>query len=217
MPSTMIPGPMKRQQKGNSQVIRSIRSLRVIVIHQRDREGEELLRQLNRIGCQTDAVWPLPRDLPVHVDVVFLAINDKMPLSTHDLLEGGRLRRPTVIGLVDYENPSVLQMVLDLRVHAVLTNPLRPFGVLTSLVVARKVWAEEVRYENELAKLDEKLQNVRKVAQAKLILMRMHGVTENEAYAIIRRHAMSRRTTTAEIATSIIDADDILSDAARRG
>lgn len=201
---------MKRQNKTNTQIIRSIRSLRVIVIHKRDREGEELLRQLNRIGCQTEAVWPAPREIPEHFDVVFLAVNDKMPLSTDRLLEGGRQRRPTVIGLVDYENPGVLQMVLDLDVHGVISNPLRPFGVLASLVVARKVWVEEMRYDNELSKLGDKLRNARVVGQAKLILMRLHGVTEEEAYATIRRRAMSRRTTTAEIATSIIDADDML-------
>lgn len=207
---------MNRQSKNNSQLIRSVRSLRVIVIHQRDREGEELLRQLNRIGCQAEAVWPVPREIPTHVDVVLLAVNDKMPLSIHKLLESGRPRRPTVIGLVDYENPGVLQMVLDLRVQAVITNPLRPFGVLTSLVVARRVWEDEIRQENELSKLDEKLRNVRKVSQAKLILMRMHGMSEDEAYATIRRRAMSRRATTAEVATSIIDADDILGDTGKR-
>lgn len=207
---------MTHQSKNNSQLIRSVRSLRVFVIHQRDREGEELLRQLNRIGCQAEAVWPVPAEIPTHVDVVLLAVNDKMPLSIHKLLESGRARRPTVIGLVDYENPGVLQMVLDLQVQAVITNPLRPFGVLTSLIVARRVWEEEIRHEDELAKLNGKLRDVRKVSQAKLILMRMHGMSEEEAYATIRRRAMSRRATTAEVATAIIDADDILGDTGKR-
>ena len=40
--------------------------------------------------------------------------------------------------------------------------------------------------------------------------MRHHGIDDQEAYAVIRKQAMSKRTTTLEIAQSIINADGIL-------
>jgi len=64
--------------------------------------------------------------------------------------------------------------------------------------------------EKEIVKVREKLENVQKVNDAKFILMRHRGITEREAYDLIRKQAMSRRTTTTEIAQSIINAESIL-------
>ncbi|WP_111734557.1 ANTAR domain-containing protein [Roseovarius amoyensis] len=41
--------------------------------------------------------------------------------------------------------------------------------------------------------------------------MRHRGITEREAYDLIRKQAMAKRTTTTEIAQSIINAESILS------
>lgn len=40
--------------------------------------------------------------------------------------------------------------------------------------------------------------------------MRHHGINESEAYKVIRTHAMSRRTSTMDIANAIINADGLL-------
>lgn len=70
---------------------------------------------------------------------------------------------------------------------------------------------EQTRFKNDLTKLREKLDNVQKVNDAKFVLMRHRGITEREAYDLIRKQAMAKRTTTAEIAQSIINAESILS------
>ena len=56
-----------------------------------------------------------------------------------------------------------------------------------------------------------KLLGVRRIAEAKSILMRTRNVTEGQAYDLIREQAMNKRVTTEEIAGAIVNANEILS------
>lgn len=194
----------------SSQILNNIRSLRSLVVHPPDSHAEELVAHLSRIGCRTEARWPPPESLPAHVDIVFLEVRETVPEPVERMLADSGSDRPTLVGLAGYENPSVLQSVLDLRVEAVITKPLRPYGVLTSLVMARRIWEERRRLDKKIEKLDEKVKNQQKVTRAKFILMNLHKISEEEAYRRIRSQAMAKRTTTVEIAQAIINADGIL-------
>lgn len=193
-----------------SNIIKDIRALRVLVVHPRDTHAEELLKQIRRIGCHTEAMWPPPKALPAYADIVFLEISENVPQKILRLIADDWTRRPTLIGVAGYENPSVLQGVLDIKVEAVVTKPLRPYGVLTSMVIARRIWHELRARDRALNKMKEKLESSQKISQAKFILMRLHGIDEEEAYKTIRSQAMTKRTTTSKIAQSIINADGIL-------
>ncbi|MDZ7810536.1 MAG: ANTAR domain-containing protein [Arhodomonas sp.] len=193
-----------------SNIIKSIRNLRVLVLHPRDSHAEQLLQQVRRIGCQAEAIWPLPERLPEHVDMVFVEVTESPSRALHQLVEKDVEERPTVIGVVSYENPSVLEALLEMRADAVLTKPLRPSGVLSSMVLARRIWEDFRRSQRALNKLKAKVKNTQTVSQAKFILMRLHQIPEDEAYSIIRSQAMAKRATTVEIAQAIINADGIL-------
>ena len=43
-----------------------------------------------------------------------------------------------VIAIVTYENPTIVEAVLRIGAKAVLPSPVRSFGLLSSLVVARR-------------------------------------------------------------------------------
>jgi AmiR/NasT family two-component response regulator len=194
----------------SSQILNTIRSLRALVVHPPDTHARELVNHLSRIGCRTEVCWPLPDRLPSNVDILFLEVNETVPESLHRLLSDLSGERPTVVGLAGYENPSVLQSVLELKVEAVINKPLRPYGVLTSLVMARRIWEERRRLGKKIQKLDEKVRSSQQISRAKFILMQMHRISEDEAYRRIRTQAMSKRATTAEIAQAIINASGIL-------
>ncbi|MBW4974192.1 ANTAR domain-containing protein [Roseovarius mucosus] len=155
-------------------------------------------------------MWPLPRTLPDKFDMVFVDVTDQSPQELKAFLD--RRERPiTTIAIVGYENPSTLDVILEIGAHSVLMKPVRAAGVLSSMLMARRFQSEQVRYEKDLSKLREKLENVQKVNDAKFILMRHRGITEREAYDLIRKQAMAKRTTTTEIAQSISNAESILS------
>lgn len=191
-------------------LINELRGLNVLVVHPRDGEIDELLKQISRIGCNVAIAWPLPNELPAGTDVVFIELKEALSAETLQLLGRDKPNRPTIVGIIGYENPSVLQGLIDLSVHAVMVKPLRPFGVMSNILMARRVWHNNVAHSDELQKLRSRIENIQKIADAKFILMRHHGINEKEAYKIIRSQAMAKRTSTIEIAQSIINANGIL-------
>lgn len=183
--------------------------MRIAVLHPDDSDGRQLTQQLQRIGCQVQAFWPPTPTLPEGVDVVFLAVH---PEITQLEFEWARAENPpTCIAVVNYENPTIVETVLRLGAKAVLPAPVRSFGLLSALVIARDVNNEIQCQARRVRKLEAKLVGTRRIAEAKSILMRTRHVTEGQAYDLIRDQAMSKRVTTEEIAAAIINANEILS------
>ena len=114
--------------------------------------------------------------------------------------------QPTVIGIVGYENPSTLQLVLEIGAHAVIERPIRPFGLLTQLVIARSLWLRQQDDGQRLHKLSRKLLGMRHIHRAQLILMAGQQLSEEAAYQTIRRQAMARRVPIEEAAAAVIHA-----------
>lgn len=203
--------PVRRRHSGRSTpaLLKDLRTLRVAVLHPDDSDGRQLTQQLQRIGCQVQAFWPPPPALPDGINVVFLAVR---PDIVDMECEWSKVEDPpTLIAIVNYENPTVVETVLHIGVRAVLPSPVRSFGLLSALVVARQVNETMRTQSRRLRKLEDKLVGARRMSEAKDILMRTRQISESAAYDLIREKAMSKRVTTEEIATAIINANEILS------
>lgn len=194
----------------HDEIIERLRALKVLVLHPRDGDAEELLQQLNRIGCRAQAIWPPPRNLTDKADLTFIEVREKPHDSINSYLMFAE-DRPTLIGMAGYESPSVLQNLIDLQVDSVLAKPVRPYGVLSSIVVARRNWQQSKRHEKLIEKLKNKVENSHKMNEAKIILMQIHDLSEDQAYKAIRHQAMASRKTIAEVAQMIIDSNTLLS------
>jgi AmiR/NasT family two-component response regulator len=193
----------------HDEIIERLRGLNVLVLHPRDGDAEELLQQLNRIGCRAQAIWPPPRNLIDKSDLTFIEVREK----PHDGINNYLMLtedRPTLIGMAGYESPSVLQNLIDLQVDSVLAKPVRPYGVLSSLVVARRNWHQSKRHETLITKLKNKVENSHKMNEAKIILMQIHNLSEDQAYKAIRHQAMASRKTIAEVVQLIIESNALL-------
>lgn len=198
-----------RIRRPTSELLRNLRELRVALLHPKDGDGEMLTRQLQRIGCQVQGFWPPPTALPDTVDVVFLAVRPESPGLDLEWLKGERA--PTLVAVIDYENPTVVDAVLVLGAQGVLTAPVRSSGILSTLVVAMARRDEQNDARKRIARLEQKLQSANQISEAKTILMRSRGIGSEEAYRIIREQAMSKRVPIEEIARAVIHADAILS------
>lgn len=203
--------PQRRQRAGRPvpAALRDVRKLRVAVFHPDDGDGRQLTQQLQRIGCQVQAHWPPLPALPDGLDVVFLAVRPDSIDFGYEWARGEDC--PTVVAVVTYENPTIVEAVLRIGAKAVLPSPVRSFGLLSALVVARQVDVEDKTLGKRVRKLEAKLLGFRRIAEAKDILMRTRNVTEARAYDLIREQAMSKRVTTEEIAAAIVNANEILS------
>lgn len=194
-----------------SDLIQDLRNLHVMVALPREQSADELIQQVNRIGCQVEHCWPLPNTLLEKFDLVFLDVTDQNAERLNKFINSSKSSQ-TIVAVLGYENPSVLELVLEIKAHSVLNKPVRASGVMTSMLLAQKIQSERIQHGKALKALKDKLDNVQKVNDAKFILMRHRGVNEREAYDLIRKQAMAKRATTADIAQAIINAESILSD-----
>lgn len=183
--------------------IRELRGTRVLVIHPADEEIDELIRHLRRIGCQTRLAWPLPPALPTDVDVVFFSI---WPTGPTNVPESAAEPGPSLIAIVDFENPTALRSLLDTNAHSFISKPIRPSGILSSLVMARAQHGYQNRLLNKVAKLEETLRSRREIERATRILMEVKGSSEDNAYQLIRQQATAQRLAMGVVARSIITA-----------
>lgn len=195
--------------RSTPELLKDLRSLRVAVFHPRDNDGEQLIRQLRRIGCQVQAFWPPSAELNETFDVAFLAVNPETITLDLPWIKGDDA--PIRIAVVNYENPTIVDGMLRLGASAVIATPIRSFGVLSTLILARHLARDLLLQRKRVVKLEAKLGSIRKISDAKNVLMSSRKLSEEEAYAAIRDQAMVKRVTIEEIATAIVNANEILS------
>lgn len=198
-----------RVVRATPQQLKELRTLTVAVVHPDDSDGRQLTQQLQRIGCKVQAFWPPVQSIGKETDVVFLAVRPEVLNLNMDWAHADDA--PTVIAVVNYENPTIVELVLGLEAKAVLPSPVRSFGLLSTLVLARESHKVNRALTRRLKKVEAKLLGVRHIADAKAILMKTHQVSETEAYDVIRDQAMAKRTTTEEVAMAIVEAHELLS------
>jgi len=142
------------------------------------------------------------------VDLVFLAVRpDVLSIDLPWLRRDGA---PPVIAVVTYENPVLVEAVLALNAYGVIASPVKSFGLLTAMAVAMNQAQRAREREKILARAEQRLASQRKIAKAKAILMQSRGISEDDAYKLIRSRAIGRRVTTEDIADAVIQANEIL-------
>lgn len=191
-------------------ILQELRTLNVLIVHPDDRQRNELRKHIERIGCNVTMQWPFPKFVTAQTDVIFVAMMQDHLLVEKPLLLNSGETRPTVIAIVDYENPTILQTAYDIGVHAIISTPFKPFGLLANLVVARTHWHQEVTQQNRIQKLEKKVRNIHCVEQAISILGRKNEIDRQEAYEFIRKQAMNRRISTEDFAQEIVRAERTL-------
>lgn len=197
-----------KQPQGTPRLLKQLRSLRVLLVHPNDRDGQELMLQLQRIGCQVKAVWPPSEKTPDEADLFLLAVHPE-GLSL-DIPWLKREDRAPIIAVVTYENPTIVEAVLELDADGIIASPVKSFGLLSTIVLALHHAENKRSRDKYVRKLEQRLTGLRKIAKAKAILMQTQNISEQQAYQIIRTQAMSKRVTTDEICDAVIKANEIL-------
>ncbi len=188
-------------------LLKDLRTLRVAVFHPDDADGVQLVQQLQRIGCQVQSCWPPLQQLPAGVELVFLAVRPDIIALDFAWCGGEGV---TLIAVVAYENPTIVEAVLRIGAKAVLPAPVRSFGLLSALVLARQLNGQLGEQTRRIGKLELKLAGQRTVLEATRILSETRGISEDAAFDLIRNQAMAKRVTKEDIAGAIVQAHAIL-------
>lgn len=189
-------------------LFRSLRELSIVVIHPEDEDGRTLRDHLKRIGCRTRLVWPSPRQLPEDTDVVFFLLTGESE-SGPAWLDGPT--RAVPIAVLAYENPVMLEALSEANAYGIVTKPVRPFGILANLFLARSLFKYQERLHSRIAKLDETLKGRRAIERATKLLSERHNVSEDEAYGMLRREAMRKQFSVTSMAEAVVTAESFYS------
>lgn len=193
-----------------TKILQDLKGLLVQVIHPPDRAGLALVEHLRRIGCTCETTWPLPDAISPSAVVVLVSIEQENREKILRLFRPIQPSDPALLAVVSYEDPSTLQVVLECGALAVIERPIRPFGLLTSLTIARALWLERQNAAKRIRKLERKLAGNNRILRAKTILMETQGLSEHDAYENIRRQAMAKRVPMDDLASAIINAHELL-------
>lgn len=191
-------------------ILRDLKGLRIQVIHPPDSEGVALVNHLRRIGCNCETTWPLPDTVSPTAAIVLVSIEQENRDKILKLFRPIQSSDPALLAVVSFEDPGTLQVVLECGALAVIERPIRPFGLLTNLTIARSLWLDRQNAAKRIRKLERKLAGNNRIVKAKGILMETQGFSEQDAYESIRRQAMAKRVSMDDLAAAIINAHELL-------
>ena len=187
---------------------RDPRDLRVAVFVPEDWDREMLSQQLKRIGCHVSSTWPPSPKLPDKTDLVFCAVKVQSSVRMEWMCLECMV---PVIAVVNYENPTILELALQMGAKNILMSPFRSSGVLSILTTALHIHEQHLMLREKNQRIEKKLMFSGLISDAKAVLMRVGPMSNTDAYERLRAQAMAKRISIEEVARSVIDADTLLS------
>ena len=180
----------------------SVRGRHALLIMRDERESSIVRRQFSRLGMSvTEADPEQPIGPRPAIDVIVL---DADGISIKSDVTPALKANVPVIALIGTETPSRLKWLLELRPASFLIKPLRSAGLYTALVVAFDCAQRRSEEAAHIEKLEGRIRSRRVVFAAVLRLMRGHGLSEEDAFNLIRQTAMRHRTTVEQLSAEII-------------
>jgi len=204
------------------------RSLRIVIVNSLLADGEadasalaqdERARALRigllEAGYNIVAVFPADMHLPERVaqlqpDMVIVdAESDARDVLEHVVMATRDAPRPIVLFTEDQDRSS-MEAAMAAGVSAYIVAGLSSERVKPVLEVALARFKADQKLRNELSDTRLKLAERKTVERAKGLLMARHDISEEEAYARLRRMAMDKNVRLSELAQRILDAADLL-------
>jgi response regulator NasT len=140
----------------------------------------------------------------VNPDVILIALGSPARDVLEEMLALSRaVRRPVAI-FVDQADSASIQAAIDAGVSAYVVDGLRKDRVRPILDLTISRFRAFARLQDELATAREALEDRKTIERAKGILMKSRGLSEEEAYALLRKTAMNEKRKLADVARSVV-------------
>lgn len=190
-------------------------SLTVAVIDPSRARAAILEEGLRASGVATVVVLPDGPDLQARVaslkpDVIVVHLES----PSRDVLEqmsglSRQAERPVAM-FVDRSDQTMMQAAVDAGISAYVVDGLRAERIKPILDIAILRFNAFARLQRELDEARSELADRKLIERAKGILMTRKGMSEEEAYKLLRRQAMNEKRKIVDIARAIVTAADLL-------
>jgi len=198
------------------------RSLRILIIDENAVRAailEEGLRVASSEEGDTleihhirDMVNVLPRIAAVDPDVILIDLENPSRDTLEQMFQVSRLARRPIAMFVDKSDSASVQAAIDAGVSAYVVDGLRKERVRSILDVTISRFHAFDRLQNELQQAKSALEDRKIIDQAKAILMKQRGLSEDDAHVLLRRTAMNQNRKIAELARSLVAAAALLTE-----
>lgn len=143
-------------------------------------------------------------------DVIVIDIENPNRDMLENMFQLSRAVRRPIAMFVDRSDTASIEAAVDAGVSAYVVDGLKKERVKPILDMAISRFNAFSRMERELEEARTELESRKTVERAKGILMKSRGLSEQEAYALLRKTAMNQNRKIGDVAQSLVTAAGLL-------
>ena len=152
----------------------------------------------------------LRRLVDLEPDIVIIDLENPSRDVLEQMFQVSRVVARPVAMFVDQSDTAMTEAAIDAGVSAYIVDGLRKERVKSIVDMAIKRFNVFSHMQSELASARSELADRKTIERAKGILMKTRGMSEAEAYALLRKTAMNQNRRLADIAQSVVTAAGLL-------
>ncbi len=152
----------------------------------------------------------LSRIYALDPDVILIDLENPSRDVLEQMFQVSRAVRRPIAMFVDQSDSAMIQASVDAGVSAYIVDGLKKERIKPILDLCISRFNAFTKLQEELERTKSALEDRKVIDRAKGILMKLKGLTEDEAYVLLRSTAMREKKKISEIAQSIITASEML-------
>jgi two-component system, response regulator / RNA-binding antiterminator len=152
----------------------------------------------------------LARVYAIDPDVILIDLENPSRDVLEQMFQVSRAVKRPIAMFVDQSDSASIQASVDAGVSAYIVDGLRKERVKHILDLCISRFYAFSRLQTELEKTKNALEERKVIDRAKGLLMKMKKISEEDAYALLRKTAMNENRKIAEVAQSVVTAAEML-------
>ena len=152
----------------------------------------------------------LARIYSIDPDVILIDLENPSRDVLEQMFQVSRAVRRPIAMFVDQSDSASIQASVDAGVSAYIVDGFRKERIKSIIDLCISRFNAFAKLQDELERTKTALEERKVIDRAKGILMKLKGMTEEEAYVLMRSTAMREKKKIADIAQSIITASEML-------
>jgi response regulator NasT len=152
----------------------------------------------------------LARIYAVDPDIILIDLENPSRDVLEQMFQVSRAVRRPIAMFVDQSDSASIQASVEAGVSAYIVDGLKKERIKPILDLCVSRFNAFAKLQEELERTKSQLEDRKIIERAKGILMKVKGLTEDEAYVLLRSTAMREKKKIGEIAQSIITASEML-------
>src|SRR5690606_14513320 len=145
-------------------------------------------------------------------DVILVDVGEPSPERISVLTVAATAVKRPIVAFVDRSDSESARRAIDAGIAAYVVDGLRKERIPALLTIAVTRHEAMSRLESELERAQSALRERKVIDRAKAILMKREGLSEQDAYALLRRTAMNQNRRIVDLARAIVEAAPLLGD-----